>query len=270
MGSESAGTQTKSGSGRGIAILETAIVEAAFFIVAWYASAHFSGGGWLSKAAMILLALLGMAAHRSPEYGFTFRNPEKDLKWSLYVLLMIFGLGGAIACLCALLGLGELRRASPADLLGDALWYLVMVGFAEELFFRGYVQPRLNEAFTREYDSLLGFKCKWHQGTLITAVFYFGLPHILTGVNPFSGRFDLSAQTLLIAAFACFLGLIFGVMREKTGNILLPTVAHFSVVYSTLSLFPAVAGGFAAIVAPMAALFVFFLKPFQDFLSEEF
>jgi len=31
-----------------------------------------------------------------------------------------------------------------------------------------------------------------------------------------------------------------------------------------------VAGGLAAIVAPMAALFAFFLKPFQDFLREEF
>ncbi|MCD6348702.1 MAG: CPBP family intramembrane metalloprotease [Candidatus Korarchaeota archaeon] len=257
--------------GRVLAVLETAIFEIAFFLIAWYLSAHYNYGNWLSKTGMILLALLGIAIHRSPErYGLSLRNPRMDLKWSLYVLLIVFGLGGIIAYLCVLLGLGAPGRMSPTALVGDALWYLVMVGFAEELFFRGYVQTRLNEVFTRRYNSLLGFKCVWHQGTLVTAVLYFGLPHILTDINPFMGDFGVSAQTLLIAASACFLGLIFGVMREKTGNILLPTIIHFSVVYSTLSLFPAIAGGFAAVIAPMIALFVFFLKPFQDFLNEKF
>ncbi len=250
-------------------ILETAVFEIVFFLSAWYLSVL--GRGHLSKVVMILLALLGIAIHRSPKsYGFSVRNPRKELKWVLYVLLIMFGLGGIIAYLFVFLGLGAPRRADPAEMVGDALWYLVMVGFAEELFFRGYVQSRLNEVFTHEYSSLLGFKCKWHQGTLITAIFYFGLPHMLTDINPFAGSFGVSAQTVLIAASACFLGLIFGVMREKTGNILMPTVTHFSVVYSTFSLFPAVAGGIASIIAPMIALFVFFLKPFQDFLNEEF
>ncbi len=256
---------------RVLAVLETAIFEIAFFLIAWYLSAHYNYGNWLSKTGMILLALLGIAVHRSTErYGLSLRNPKMDLKWSLYVLLIMFGLGGIIAYLYVLLGLGAPGKISPTGLVGNALWYLVMVGFAEELFFRGYVQSRLNEVFIREYSSLLGFKCIWHQGTLITAIFYFGLPHILTDVNPFTGDFRVNAQTLLIAVSACFLGLIFGVMREKTGNILLPTITHFGVVYSTLSLFPTIAGGHAAILSSMIALFIFFLKPFQDFLNEKF
>ncbi len=269
MGSEHEGQIKPGGGDKIIAIVETAIFEIAFFLSAWYLSA--SGQGWLPKVAMIILALLGIAAHKSPmSYGFSLRNPRKELKWNLYVLTLVFGLGGFIAYLCVLLGWSPPGEADPARIVGDFLWYLVMVGFAEELFFRGYVQSRLNEAFTREYNSLLGFRCTWHQGTLITAVFYFGLPHVLTDVNPLTGKFGISLQTLLIAASACFLGLIFGVMREKTGNIILPTVTHFSVVYSTFSLFPAIAGGFASVIAPMVSLFVFFLKPFQDFLNEEF
>lgn len=261
-------------TGKVAAILETSVFEAAFFLIAWYLTSLRTSSdfySWLTKVAMILLAFLGIALHGSPSsYGFSLRNLRKDLKWSLYVLLIMFGFGGVIAYLCVLAGMGSPGRVDLARLAWDILWYLVMVGFAEELFFRGYVQSRLNEAFTREYGSLLGFRCKWHQGTLITAIFYFGLPHLLNDVNPFTGKFGISAQTVLIAVSACFLGLIFGVMREKTGNIILPTVTHFSVVYSTFSLFPTVAGGIASIVAPMVALFVFFLKPFQDFLNEEF
>jgi len=103
-------------------------------------------------------------------------------------------------------------------LAGDALCYPVMVGFAEELLFRGYVQSRLNEVLTREYGSLIGFRFTWHQGTLITAIFYFGLPHLLTDINPFTGDFEVGAGTVLIALSACFLRMIFGVMREKTGK----------------------------------------------------
>ncbi|RLG46841.1 MAG: hypothetical protein DRO06_03790 [Thermoproteota archaeon] len=263
------GARASAGAGgRLSAVLETAALEAVFFLVAWYLSAV--GLGRLSKAAMVALALLGIAAHGDPgRYGLSLRNLRADLKWSIYVLLVVFGLGGAVALACAALGLGAPGRADPAELAWDAAWFLVMVALAEELFFRGYVQSRLNEAFTREYGSLIGFRCVWHQGTLVTAVLYFGLPHLLTGVNPFTGRFEVGAQTVLMTASACFLGLIFGVMREKTGNIILPTVTHFSVVYSTLSLFPAVAGGLASAIAPAVALLVFFLKPFQDFLGEE-
>ena len=260
--------------GKIVAVLETASLEAAFFLIAWYIYAMRTSlalHGWLTKAVMILLAILGIAIHGSPgSYGLSLGNLRKDLKWSLYILLITFGLGGIVAFLCILAGLGSPGEVNLGRLAGDALWYLVMVGFAEELFFRGYVQSRLNEVFTHEYGSLIGFRFTWHQGTLITAIFYFGLPHLLTDINPFTGDFEVSAGTVLIALSACFLGLIFGVMREKTGNVILPTVTHFSIVYTTFSLFPSLAGGTASIIAPMVALFVFFLKPFQDFLNDDY
>ncbi len=146
---------------------------------------------------------------------------------------------------------------------------MIVGGFAEGLFFRGYVQSGLNEVFTRGYNSLLGFRCIWHQGTLITATSTSACPHT-DGHQPIYGKvrgkpenpLDDSVRLLPQADLRCHAG--------ETENIILPTVAHFSVTYSTLSLFPAIAGGFAAIIAPMVALFAFFLKPFQDFLDEEF
>lgn len=47
-------------------------------------------------------------------------------------------------------------------------------------------------------------------------------------------------------------------------------MTHFSIVYSTFSLFPSLAGGTASIIAPMVSLFVFFLKPFQYFVSDDY
>ncbi|RDD53671.1 MAG: hypothetical protein BA066_03160 [Candidatus Korarchaeota archaeon NZ13-K] len=52
--------------GKIVAVLETASLEATFFLIACYIYATRTSlalHGWLTKAAMILLAILGIAIH---------------------------------------------------------------------------------------------------------------------------------------------------------------------------------------------------------------
>ena len=93
------------------------------------------------------------------------------------------------------------------------LYQLLYAALGEEVFFRGYVQSRLNEAFGRPYR-LLVVPCG---GGLVIAVLLFGLTHVL-------GPTELpqSGWGLWTAA----IGLVFGYLREKSGSVLAPAVAH--------------------------------------------
>jgi len=51
-------------------------------------------------------------------------------------------------------------------------------------------------------------------GTLIAGVF-FGLPHLLGAVNPFTGRFILGYVLLGVTASACFMSVVLGVVRRR-------------------------------------------------------
>jgi len=143
----------------------------------------------------------------------------------------------------------------------------VFVGFAEELFFRGYVQSRLNEVFSRKYRKFLWVGFKWTQGTLITAVFLFGIPHLLTGVNPFLGYYGIEPFTVFMTISAIFMGLVFGVIREKTGCILVTTVLHGSTDFVALTL-SKVVGLTVSNIAADVALFIFFAILFEKLLKE--
>ena len=152
-------------------------------------------------------------------------------------------------------------------LLIDAIWFFIFVGFAEELFFRGYVQSRLNEVFIKKYKRILGINFEWHQGTLITGVIFFGLPHILVGINPFSGFYHVSLMNIMIAVFASFLGVIFGIIREKTGAIIIPSILHGLVDFTVFGIGRIIGLGLSNIVA-VVALFFFFALIFERILKE--
>jgi membrane protease YdiL (CAAX protease family) len=98
--------------------------------------------------------------------------------------------------------------------------FFIFVGFGEELVFRGYMQSRLNEAFGRPYRF---FGISWGAG-LIIASLLFGFMHALTAhFNPFLGWYSLDWQRGFVISFG---GLIFGFIREKTGNIVAPSILH--------------------------------------------
>ena len=129
----------------------------------------------------------------------------------------------------AVLGLSAGMLAMPSLVqAGDAtvgkavvlfLTYAFFVGFGEEMFYRGYVQGRLNEVFGRPYRF---FDVPFGWGAMLTA-FLFGLTHVgilrwILGLN--------TSVTLAWGFWTIFSGLVFGFVREKSGSIVAPALLH--------------------------------------------
>ena len=246
------------------AVLEVLVVEAVFFILAWYFEYLFDRDyGWFSKIVMILLGFIGIFLHGKPrEYGLVPRNLEFSLKWCFYVVL-IFSFTSIVAILVSVF-VETFKMVSFHTLLIDLLWFMVFVGFAEELFFRGYVQSRLSEVFTKRYERFLGVKLQWGQGALVTGVVFFGLPHLLVAINPFTGRVSFSPLIFIMTLFACFIGVLLGVMREKTGCVLVPSIVHGALDYTAFSV-GRLTGLAISNIASAVALFLFIYLMLQKF-----
>jgi uncharacterized protein len=102
---------------------------------------------------------------------------------------------------------------------GSGLAWFICSGFGEEIFFRGYMQSRLNRAFGRPFRFLgVQFGC----GVIISSLL-FGIIHALNSFDYFEGRYEFSWQQGVATFFA---GLFFGLLREKTGSIVAGGVAH--------------------------------------------
>ena len=86
---------------------------------------------------------------------------------------------------------------------------LLGVGLPEEVFYRGYMQSRLNGAFrwrVKLFSAPVGFG--WFYATVLFAL----------------GHYVISHRPETLATF--FPGLLFGWLRERTGSVLAPTVFH--------------------------------------------
>lgn len=92
-------------------------------------------------------------------------------------------------------------------------------GFGEEFVFRGYVQSRLNQAFGRPMR-MFGVQFGW--GLIVTSLL-FGFFHAFNTYDPAIGLASLSWGWALFTTFG---GLLFGILREKTGTLLAPGIAH--------------------------------------------
>ena len=99
------------------------------------------------------------------------------------------------------------------------LWQLVFSGFGEEIKWRGYFQSRLNQGFGRQYQL---FGIQFGPGLLITALL-FGISHGLNTFNPLIGSWTFQWEWAL---FTIFSGLFFGILREKSQDILAPGILH--------------------------------------------
>ena len=187
--------------------------------------------------ALVFLAAPTLVARRRGEdlvdYGFTRKPLLKGLAYGLVPLLVIFPLfiAGYVLfyeVICANpAGLGVLappgfcRHFAGWDALADPrlpkgpldfiAGQLVVVALPEELFFRGYLLKRLEEAFPPK-RRLLGGGVGW---ALLLSAGLFALGHVLVDLDP-----------RRLAVF--FPGLLFGWMRSATGSILAGTLAHAS------------------------------------------
>jgi CAAX protease family protein len=99
------------------------------------------------------------------------------------------------------------------------LFYGVFVAFGEEILFRGYMQTRLNDVFGKPYRF---FEIPFGWGAIIASML-FGLMHI--GI--FRWILGMSTEMTLAWGFwTIFGGLVFSLVREKSGGILAPALLH--------------------------------------------
>lgn len=179
--------------------------------------------------ALVALVFLGLPQlalrHRGniERYGFTLQPLVLGLVIAgvaLAVVLPLFG-GGFVLTLRAAcahaprLVPGSCARVAhplwrlPADFPMLAAAQLIVVALPEELFFRGYVQGRLEEALPPTV-SLWGARVGW---AWIIGAALFALGHYLVSFDP---------QTLT----RFFPGLAFGWMFARTRSILAGTIFH--------------------------------------------
>lgn len=104
-------------------------------------------------------------------------------------------------------------------LVSTIVWQFFFSGFGEEFFFRGYIQSRLNLAFGRPYEWR---GIRFGAGLFLTAGI-FALTHMLNTANIWLGDFNLAWWW---GSFTFVGGLLFGLLREKTGSIVAPGVLH--------------------------------------------
>jgi len=101
---------------------------------------------------------------------------------------------------------------------------MIFCGVGEEVFFRGYIQGRINRAWGRPFR-IRGVSFGWG---LILASFLFGLGHGVAFFNPFSRplAFHFEGTSALIT---CGEGFIFGLLYEYSNGIVAPAVVHAAI-----------------------------------------
>jgi len=161
-----------------------------------------SGGILIALMEVIALALTCLILNR--------QRPVRSGRSNVIVMLALLLLPILVAL--------AVRKLSLV-IVSTVLWQFVFSGFGEEFVWRGYVQSRLNQAFGRP-TSLFGIQ---FGAGLIIASLLFGLLHAFNTYDPVIGLSSLSwgwALSSFVAALA------FGVMREKTGTLVAPGIAH--------------------------------------------
>jgi membrane protease YdiL (CAAX protease family) len=159
------------------------------------------------------VALAGGAGHLL--VGLLLLRILKDGRREVNRWLFVAG----VALLAGLLCVPIVLDRRPLLVLAGVGWLFIGAGFGEEIFFRGYIQSRINQAFGRPIR-VLGVDCGFG---LIVSALLFGAIHVLNTVDYFTGHFEFAWWLGVMNIFA---GLFFGMLREKTGSIMAGGVAH--------------------------------------------
>lgn len=154
---------------------------------------------WLVPAAFVWLpCLLAAAGRTNPErLGLDRPSPSRDGP----ALLAGLGAVGVYAAAMVLVR-GSLPACDVTALPLALALQVLAVALPEELFFRGYLQGELQEA--------AGPGAWW---PVLAAAVVFGLAHVLVGRG-------------LAAAVTALPGLLFGLLRRRTGTIWVPVLVH--------------------------------------------
>ena len=166
-----------------------------------------SDWNWTGKllATFVMLGVAALPRFGWKESGLTFRQSENST--SAWAVLAIF----AITVFAAAIYFGDGR-----DDWDTILFQWTMPGIEEEIFYRGVLLLALNEAFATR-ARVLGADIGWG-GILATVAF--GLIHSLF--------YDVEGISFDAISFAITGGpaLLLLWLREKTGSVLLPILAH--------------------------------------------
>lgn len=162
---------------------------------------------WLGKT-MSLCGMLAVAALPAFGYRTAGLTLKQDEGWRAAWIT-----GGVFAALFLFLAVGD---GSGPDDVETILFQWTMPGLDEEVFYRGVLLLAMNEAF-RERWSIFGAPISY--GGLLTSVL-FGLAHALTFAE---GGFAFDYAAFLFTGVPSLLLLW---MRERTGSVLLPILAH--------------------------------------------
>lgn len=124
-----------------------------------------------------------------------------------------------LALLCSPLLVAALYRRPLVHTFLTILWLVFGAACGEEVFYRGYMQSRLNEAFGRPFRF-----CGVSFGLgLLIASLLFGFLHALNSVDYFNGRFTI-AWGFCITGIGT--GFFYGCLREATGSVVASITCH--------------------------------------------
>ena len=98
-------------------------------------------------------------------------------------------------------------------LLKEFVWNILVGGFAEEFFYRGYIQSSINLEYMRDWK--LG-KVSFGPGLLVSSLLY-GLGRGLRTIKPWRGAYPVSWSWTV---FVFTVGLFYGLIREASGDII--------------------------------------------------
>lgn len=101
----------------------------------------------------------------------------------------------------------------PLRVLKEYLWNIVVGGFVEEFFYRGYIQSSINLEYGTNWK--IG-KINFGPGLLISSLL-FGLSRGLRTMKPWRGVYSVSWSW---SFFAFAVGFFYGLIRESSGDII--------------------------------------------------
>jgi len=171
---------------------------------------------WQAMILEAVWALVFIFATRSiSSAGLTFRISSQAWWASLGVTALLLLFVVARGVLVKRLGVGP-GETTPV-VLEYLIYQLTMPGIAEELSYRGVIQPGLNAVLGRPWK-ILGAPVGW--GWVITSVLFWA-PHAFRVDSQMHLSFYWPTLTMQLVA-----GFVFGWLRERTDSVFPAMLAH--------------------------------------------
>jgi membrane protease YdiL (CAAX protease family) len=157
---------------------------------------------------LVPFVLITVTRRPYEEYGFTLRGAGSP-RFHLAVSAAVLGTYAVLHYAFARSVLGRSFQPTLApDFFRLLFLQLLVIGLSEEVFFRGYLQTRLDQTFGRPFRFL---GASWGAGLPLAALL-FGLCHVIDG--------DLTRLRVV------FFGLFAGWLRARCETIAVPAAYH--------------------------------------------